>query len=135
MNQTATNPVIASGMIMQNQQSYDGNSAWFSVGPYNVDFGDTLILRMAEILGEGVDETDTDLTSRIYALLKELQDKQWDTHFEGSDYVELLGDASWYADLDEKSDYNWFGLELGVQIEGEKINLLPKRWYLFCCPS
>ncbi len=47
--------VVASGMIMQNQQSYDGNSAWFSVGPFKVDFGDTLIIRMAEILGEGVD--------------------------------------------------------------------------------
>ncbi|HLB33670.1 MAG TPA: DEAD/DEAH box helicase [Chthoniobacterales bacterium] len=31
----------------------------------------------------------------------------------------------WYSTLDEESSYDWFGLELGVTVKGEKINLLP----------
>ncbi|MFI0347528.1 MAG: DEAD/DEAH box helicase [Chthoniobacterales bacterium] len=31
----------------------------------------------------------------------------------------------WYSSLDETSSYDWFGLELGITLEGEKINLLP----------
>jgi SNF2 family DNA or RNA helicase len=31
----------------------------------------------------------------------------------------------WYADIEEGSGIDWFGLELGVSVEGEKINLLP----------
>ncbi len=31
----------------------------------------------------------------------------------------------WYAEIEESSGIDWFGLELGVYINGEKINLLP----------
>ncbi len=31
----------------------------------------------------------------------------------------------WYAEIEESSGIDWFGLELGVYISGEKINLLP----------
>ncbi len=31
----------------------------------------------------------------------------------------------WYSEIEENSIYDWFGLELGVVIKGEKINLLP----------
>ena len=31
----------------------------------------------------------------------------------------------WYSEIEENSIYDWFGLELGVVIRGEKINLLP----------
>jgi SNF2 family DNA or RNA helicase len=32
---------------------------------------------------------------------------------------------AWYTELDEKSEYDWFGLELGVIVKNERINLLP----------
>ncbi len=31
----------------------------------------------------------------------------------------------WYADLDDSTGIDWFGLELGIHIDGEKVNLLP----------
>jgi superfamily II DNA or RNA helicase len=31
----------------------------------------------------------------------------------------------WYADIEEGSGIDWFGLELGVSVEGQRINLLP----------
>jgi SNF2 family DNA or RNA helicase len=31
----------------------------------------------------------------------------------------------WYSSIDESSDYNWFGIELGITLNDEKINLLP----------
>ena len=33
-------------------------------------------------------------------------------------------DVEWFSELDE-SEYDWFGLDLGVIIEGEKVNILP----------
>jgi len=36
---------------------------------------------------------------------------------------ELLED--WYADLDDSTGMDWFGLEIGITIDGEKTNLLP----------
>ena len=32
--------------------------------------------------------------------------------------------VDWYADIDESS-YDWFGFKLGVQVDGENINILP----------
>jgi len=34
-------------------------------------------------------------------------------------------DAEWYGDIDEGSGIDWFGVELGVTIDGERVNLLP----------
>ncbi len=46
---------IASGQIMQSQQSYTGCAAMLSIGPFDVSLGDTLMFRLAQILGEGVE--------------------------------------------------------------------------------
>ncbi|HVR21474.1 MAG TPA: SNF2-related protein, partial [Polyangiaceae bacterium] len=47
---------------------------------------------------------------------------------DGYDYHVIEGDAPWYAAVIPESDDDeggWFGLELGVEIRGERINLLP----------
>lgn len=31
----------------------------------------------------------------------------------------------WYSSIEENACYDWFGLELGIKIKNEKINLLP----------
>jgi SNF2 family DNA or RNA helicase len=38
------------------------------------------------------------------------------------DYIEI---ESWYADLDEKSEFDWFEFQLGIIVNGERLNLLP----------
>jgi hypothetical protein len=43
--------LIASGNIMKNQQVYSGCAASSSIGPFEVAVGDTLVLRMAQVLG------------------------------------------------------------------------------------
>lgn len=35
------------------------------------------------------------------------------------------GIEEWYSSIEESSNYDWFGLELGITVQGEKINLLP----------
>src|SRR5690606_40805874 len=32
---------------------------------------------------------------------------------------------SWYARLDEAEDRQWFDLEMGIEVEGQRISLLP----------
>jgi superfamily II DNA or RNA helicase len=33
--------------------------------------------------------------------------------------------SPWYAQMDEEDDGDWFSLELGVEVDGKKVNLLP----------
>jgi len=46
---------MSSGMVMENQQAYDGVMANLSVGPFDIPLGDTLTFRIAQILGEGLE--------------------------------------------------------------------------------
>jgi superfamily II DNA or RNA helicase len=32
---------------------------------------------------------------------------------------------NWFANLEEGNQYNWFGMELGVMLDGKRVNLLP----------
>ena len=45
---------------------------------------------------------------------------------EGYPYRNVSGDARWFADVRELDDaQDWFSLELGVEIEGQRVDLLP----------
>jgi superfamily II DNA or RNA helicase len=45
---------------------------------------------------------------------------------EGYPYRNVSGDARWFADVRELDDArDWFSLELGVEIEGQRVDLLP----------
>ncbi len=45
---------------------------------------------------------------------------------EGYPYRNVTGDARWFADVRELDDaQDWFSLELGVEIEGQRVDLLP----------
>ncbi|WP_051963122.1 DEAD/DEAH box helicase [Deinococcus misasensis] len=52
-----------------------------------------------------------------------LQKLGWEVRFDPSFEFRLSQVSHWYADLEEGSD--WFGLELGVMVEGQKISVLP----------
>ena len=48
--------IMTVGNVMEDQQTYTGgNKSWFSVGPFNVEVGDTLQFRMAEICGRDME--------------------------------------------------------------------------------
>ncbi len=55
----------------------------------------------------------------------ELRKAGWDITF-SDDYLfpEAIEVDEWYSDLQETSEYDWFNLELGVILDGERISLL-----------
>lgn len=58
--------------------------------------------------------------------LPKLKDIGWGITSEGDFSLEVFhdGDLEWFSELEE-SEYDWFGMNLGVIIDGEKINILP----------
>ena len=40
-------------------------------------------------------------------------------------YQVVEGGAGWYAEVDEDERPDWFGLELGIEVDGQRVNLMP----------
>jgi len=40
-------------------------------------------------------------------------------------YQVVAAEAPWYAEIESEEQTDWFGLELGIDVEGRRINLLP----------
>jgi superfamily II DNA or RNA helicase len=58
--------------------------------------------------------------------LVELQEQGWLIKMDASfPYNIVRADDQWYADIEEGSSIDWFGVELGVHIEGKQFNLVP----------
>ena len=49
----------------------------------------------------------------------------WRVEFDPSFGYRLARPESWYADAEDLGKNDWFGVELGVVVEGRKVNLLP----------
>lgn len=61
-------------------------------------------------------------------ILPKLRALGWRITFDPDYSYQIIDDPidDWYTDIEEEaSGYDWFGLELGVMVKGEKINLLP----------
>jgi superfamily II DNA or RNA helicase len=61
-------------------------------------------------------------------ILPQLQYAGWRIEFDAEYPYQIIDDPidDWYSSIEEESaGYDWFGLELGVMIKGEKVNLLP----------
>jgi len=81
----------------------------------------------------GIDESEGKLMSVeaaannfILNSLPKFQELGWIIEFDKSFPYRYIDESeiAWYADLEE-SEYNWFEFKLGIQVEGESINLLP----------
>lgn len=62
----------------------------------------------------------------LYFMVPRLQKLGWIVEVSESfpaEYVTKVDD--WYTEITESSEYDWFSMELGVIIEGEKVNILP----------
>ncbi len=59
--------------------------------------------------------------------LPKLRDDGWRIEIANDYPYQIVRDPidEWYSSIDEGSGYDWFGLELGITLKGEKINLLP----------
>lgn len=58
-------------------------------------------------------------------LLPQLRREGWRIEFDGSFRFQLLEVKRWYGSLQSKGEMDWFRVGLGVQVEDERINLLP----------
>ena len=58
-------------------------------------------------------------------LLPELRREGWRIEFDDSFRFRLLEVEKWYGALRTKGETDWFRVGLGVEVEGERINLLP----------
>jgi superfamily II DNA or RNA helicase len=70
------------------------------------------------------DERFIHLTAEIIPWL--VEDKGWRVEIaEDYPYRVINDDVEWWADIDEGSGIDWFSFALGLELDGEKINLLP----------
>lgn len=71
----------------------------------------------------GVLSTQENFLQETVPLLKA---KGWDIIFEESFPVDQIIEIDdWYTELTQTSEYDWFNMELGVMVNGQKINILP----------
>jgi len=60
-----------------------------------------------------------------YDVLPQLEEQGWKSHFDESFHMEIEEADEWYGQLDEKQDQEWFEISLGIELNGQTINLLP----------
>ena len=73
-----------------------------------------------------LDQEDSDPFYFNGAVLPVLREAGWKIEM-AEDYPAntMLEPLEWYSEIDDTSSYDWFGLELGIILQDEKINLLP----------
>ena len=57
--------------------------------------------------------------------LPRLRAEGWRIEIEPGFRYDLAEPGEWFAELDESGGEDWFGLALGVELDGERVNLLP----------
>lgn len=60
-------------------------------------------------------------------IIPQLELSGWRVISDDPHFIQVLSDEnlSWYAELDETSDYDFFGYSMGIMLDGEKVNILP----------
>jgi SNF2 family DNA or RNA helicase len=61
----------------------------------------------------------------VTTVLPQLRAKGWQIEEEASFTFRIVTAGEWYTDAQPTSGMEWFEAEVGVQVDGEKINLLP----------
>src|SRR5690606_4773805 len=57
--------------------------------------------------------------------LPQLREAGWQIRILPDFHFNLAEITGWYARLDEAEDRQWFDLEMGIEVEGQRISLLP----------
>jgi superfamily II DNA or RNA helicase len=61
----------------------------------------------------------------IRDLAPQLREAGWRVEIDAGFGFQFVEPEAWYADAGEGSGIEWFGVEIGVQLDGQKVNLLP----------
>ncbi len=57
--------------------------------------------------------------------LPQLREQGWEIDIRPEFVFDLTPVENWYAEIEETDDRQWFDLELGIEVEGRRISLLP----------
>ena len=57
--------------------------------------------------------------------LPQLRERGWDVDVRPEFVFDLTPIENWYAEIEETDDRQWFDLELGIEVDGRRISLLP----------
>ncbi|WP_198262924.1 DEAD/DEAH box helicase [sulfur-oxidizing endosymbiont of Gigantopelta aegis] len=60
-----------------------------------------------------------------YDVVPELQAQGWQFHFDESFNMQIEEADEWYGELEEQDNQEWFEISLGIELNGQTINLLP----------
>ena len=87
-------------------------------------------LRVSEALSEKIGEPyelpDAATWMHFVSLeLPRLRDEGWQIHILSDFHFNLARVDNWYAHLTEAPDQQWFDLEMGIEVEGQRVSLLP----------
>src|SRR6266516_667281 len=61
----------------------------------------------------------------VHSILPRLRDQGWRIDTDDSFRFRLAEPEDWYGDAEPDGGNDWFGIELGVLLDGQKVNLLP----------
>jgi superfamily II DNA or RNA helicase len=61
----------------------------------------------------------------VFERLPKLQEQGWRIEIEPNFAFRMAQPEDWYADAQAESGVDWFNAEIGVQLDGQKVNLLP----------
>lgn len=80
-----------------------------------------------ELLIGDEDWSDLECSSYLKDSLSQLKQKGWEITIDDSFPFEWVdaSESDWYLDLNQESQMQWFNLSIGIDIDGEKINILP----------
>jgi superfamily II DNA or RNA helicase len=77
---------------------------------------------------EIIDDNDRQAALLEFSLqaVPALRQQGWRVEMDADYPFRVVAEArEWYAHLDEEPDHDWFGLELGVLVNGQRVSLLP----------
>ena len=60
-----------------------------------------------------------------YQIIPDLQAQGWRFHFDDSFNMQIEEADEWYGELEEQEGNDWFEISLGIELNGQTINLLP----------
>lgn len=94
------------------------------------DLGLQVALRQSEALPAEAGEPfelphERDWLAFVRQQVPQLRAEGWQIHIHPDFHYNLAEVDDWYAQIEEDPQQNWFDLELGIEVEGQRLSLLP----------
>ncbi|MEY2409092.1 MAG: hypothetical protein QOF48_1762 [Verrucomicrobiota bacterium] len=81
--------------------------------------------RLGKLESEWTAEERDDWFEFVQNAVPKLRKKGWRVDMDESFRFRIAEPANWYTDATAEPGHDWFGVELGVEVDGQKLNLLP----------